>query len=69
MNVTVWNENIDEVNGVQEVLDVHPNGIHNTIKDIITSSPNIWNAPRAFSPSGLPIIPSAPDTSNRHAQV
>lgn len=35
MNVTVWNENIDEVNGVQEVLDVHPNGIHNTIKDII----------------------------------
>ncbi|MGI5958447.1 MAG: ThuA domain-containing protein [Massiliimalia sp.] len=35
MNVTVWNENIDEANGREEVLAVHPHGIHNTVKDII----------------------------------
>lgn len=35
MNVTVWNENFDETNGVEAVLKVHPNGIHNTVKEII----------------------------------
>ncbi len=35
MNVTIWNENIDETNQVEKVLEVHPHGIHNTVKDII----------------------------------
>lgn len=42
MNVTVWNENIDETRihpkypkKQEEVLAVHPNGIHNTLKDIV----------------------------------
>lgn len=35
MRVTIWNENIDETNQREEVLAVHPNGIHHTIKDII----------------------------------
>ncbi len=35
MNVTVWNENVAETNQVKEVLDVHPNGIHNTVREIV----------------------------------
>lgn len=40
MNVTVWNEYLHETRNpedasTQAVLAVHPNGIHNTIKDII----------------------------------
>lgn len=41
MNITVWNENFDETNGVKEVLAVHPNGIHNTLKDVISELPNV----------------------------
>jgi len=47
MNVTVWNENIDETNGSKEVLAIHPNGIHNTIKDIITELGNGVNVTTA----------------------
>ena len=35
IRVTIWNENYDERNGVKEVLAVHPDGIHNTLKEII----------------------------------
>ena len=35
IHVTIWNENIDERNGKEAVLAVHPQGIHNTLKEII----------------------------------
>lgn len=35
MNVTVWNENFDEMNQEPDVLAVHPNGIHETVADIL----------------------------------
>ena len=35
MNVTVWNENVAETNQEKSVLAVHPNGIHNTVKEIV----------------------------------
>ena len=35
IRVTIWNENFDERNGKKEVLAVHPNGIHNTLKEIV----------------------------------
>ena len=35
IHVTIWNENIDERDGKEAVLAIHPNGIHNTLKEII----------------------------------
>ena len=56
MNITIWNENVDETNGKKEVLDVHPEGIHNTLKGIVKDIPgaNIRTATLQEKDCGLP---------------
>ena len=41
MNITIWNENVDETRGLETVLAVHPNGIHNTLKEIVAELPAV----------------------------
>lgn len=40
IRVTVWNENVHEQTS-QEVLKVHPNGIHNTLADFLKKDPSL----------------------------